>query len=139
MKEPFRPSNDHETPEEPEIPFLKLVNQLGLQRAQGKKMLRDGWDLPGRPYHTIADTIDINASYDKFEKLRFKFVEIIGGLTYSEAMAWCRAFNYSYSTYLMRRYGHRQPSLEEVLITINWFDNGKPVKVNKRRYIASLF
>jgi len=137
--EPYMPNNNEETPEESEIAFLRVANQLGLQRVQKTKNIQDGLALPGRPYHTINDLIDINASYNEFDKLRLRFGEIIRGLTYSEAMAWCRAFNYTYSTYLMRRYGHRQPSLEEVLITINWFNNGKPVEVNKRRYTASMF
>ena len=87
---------------------------------------------PGRPYFVahIPDPLE-------FGDMRKQFYDIMRTLTYKEAMAWCRGFGYSYSTYLMRRYQHREPKMEEVIITIGWYDDGKPVERKTRDYAAN--
>ena len=122
-------NNDHETPREPEISFLRLAKQL-------EKRVYHGDDLPGRPFAVAT----IPKDREEIVKLRFKYQEIVNQLTYQEAMALMRALDKTWSTFLMRKYGHRPPSLEEVILTIQWFDSGKPIQFNKQhREIASLW
>jgi hypothetical protein len=89
---------------------------------------------PGRPYFVAH--IPIHPT--EIEHLRLRFYDIMAELTYREQMAWCRGFGYSHATYLMRRYQHRNPSLEEVIITCAWDDNGRPVE-RKNRLSVALF
>lgn len=136
MIEPFIPDNDHETPEETELPFLRLAKQLGSQRIPQKKRAQHGNDLPGRPFAVAT----IPQDWWAIEQARFRYSEIIHGLTYQEAMALMRALDRTWSTFLMRKYGHREPSLEEIILTIQWFDSGKPIQITKHHLkIASLF
>ena len=133
--EPYMPNNDEETPEESEITFLRAANQLGLQRIPRKKGPQ--YDaLPGRPV-AIAD---IPTDWETIHDIRQRYQEIVKGLSYQEGIALMRAFNKTWSTFLMRKYGHRPPSLEEVIVTVRWFDNGKPIHFNKHHLnIASIF
>jgi len=105
---------------------------LDLIKKHGKK---PGLNVvpPGRPYFVAH----IPITPWEFEELELKYYDIIRKLKYREAMAWCRGFGYSYATYLMRRYHHRQPRLEEVILTVGWYDAGKPVQRKNRKTIAS--
>lgn len=135
MMEPFIPSNDHKTPEESEIPFLRVAKQLGLQRIPQKR--KPQYDaLPGRP----VAVADIPTDRDSIHDMRWRYQEIVQGLSYQEGMALMRAFGKTWSTFLMRKYAHRSPSLEEVIVTIRWFNCGKPIHLNKQhKNIASFF
>jgi len=106
-----------------------------LSQSAVKKTRHIGDILAGRPY-LVAN---IPTESWEFEELKIKYHEILNKLTYKEAMALCRAFDYSYSTFLMRKYGHRHPRFEEVILTVNWYRNGKPVVAKKHRIVASLF
>jgi len=88
---------------------------------------------PGRPFYVAHMPV---APWE-FEELKLKYYDIIKDLSYREAMAWCRAFGYSYNTYLMRKYMHRRPRLEEVILTVGWYDAGKPVQRKNRKTVAS--
>jgi len=88
---------------------------------------------PGRPYFVAHIPGPC-----EFEELELKYYDVIRGLSYREAMAWCRGFGYSYSTYLMRRYVHRRPRLEEVILTLGWYQDGKPVQRKNRTSVASV-
>jgi len=103
-----------------------------LARSQAKKQSSHNVVPPGRPYF-IAHIPDPMEFWD----MRKRFYDIMLNLTYKEAMAWCRGFGYSYSTYLMRRYQHRGPKMEEVIITIGWYDDGKPVERRTRNHTAN--
>jgi hypothetical protein len=111
----------------------KVPLLIQLKRESAKK-LGPNVVPPGRPY--LVAHIPTNP--DEFEQLRLRFYDIMTELTYREAMAWCRAFNYTWSTFLMRKYQHRKPSLEEVVLTCAWDDNGRPVE-RKNRYIVAAF
>ena len=52
-------------------------------------------------------------------------------------MSLCRALGYSYSTFLARKYLHRKPRLEEVILTVWWYKHGKPVRFRKHKYTMS--
>jgi len=109
--------------------YFDLLDLIKKHRAQpGLNVVP-----PGRPFY-IAH-IPMNTW--ELEELKLKYYDILGDLKYREAMAWCRGFNYSYTTYLMRRYRHRRPRLEEVILTVGWYDAGKPVQRKNRKSIAS--
>lgn len=101
-------------------PFFKIPDETH----------RAGDTLPGRPQ---AVAIDIPIEPWEIEKLRIEYMGILQKLTYREAMALMRALGRSYSCFLSRRYGHRRPQLEEVIATINWARNGKPIKLIKHK------
>jgi len=131
--------------ERPGVPCISIRRDTGLvmRRAQSGRRPRFGDNLPGRPSHTA--TIEIPKTQRKIKTLYKKYYEILAKLRYGEAMSLCRGlrargFKYSYSTYLMRRYGHRQARLQEVIAVVDWFKAGKPTTINKRKLtIASLF
>ena len=115
----------------PEIGYLADLRKLQEIRKHGGKS-RFNIVPPGHPYFVAH----IPVGPGEFAQLYFKYYDIMVGLTYREAMAWCRAFGYSYTTYLMRRYQHRSPKLEEIILTIGWYDAGKPVERRDRTTIA---
>ena len=128
------------SPERPGVPSVTMSRTPGLQmrRTQYKRRPRFGDKLPGRPTRTAR--IDIPKSQRKINRLYKQYHEMLPKLSRAEAMALCRAFKYSYSTHLMRKYQHRKPKLEEVILVVGWIKAGKPVKVNRRRLtVASLF
>lgn len=88
---------------------------------------------PGRSYY-IAQ---FPTSMEEIKELYHRFNEIIKELSYREAQAWCRGFGYKWSTFLMRKYRHRSPTLEEIIITCAWVDAGKPVEKKASHDIAS--
>jgi hypothetical protein len=88
-----------------------------------------GDTIGGRPTHTAI--IGIPKSEKRIKKLRNRYQKILWKLSYTEARAICRALNYSKSTFIARKYGHRPPRLEEVIAVINWFNAGKPMTKNK--------
>ena len=88
---------------------------------------------PGRAYYVAY----MPATMEEIKELRQRFNEIMKELTYREARAWCRGFDRKWSTFLMRKYGHRAPTLEEIIITCAWVDAGKPVEKKASHNIAS--
>lgn len=112
----------------PEIGFLAELNLL--KKYGGRTQVNVV--PPGRAYF-VAHLPDSLSFYE----LRQRFYDIMVNLTYKEAMAWCRAFGYSYATYLMRRYQHRSPKMEEVIMTVEWYDNGKPMTRKNRTTVAA--
>jgi len=88
---------------------------------------------PGRSYY-IAH---MPSTTEEIKELRQRFNEIMKELSCREARAWCRGFGYSWSTFLMRKYRHRAPKLEEIIITCAWIDAGKPVEKKASHSIAS--
>lgn len=113
-------------PAKPKAPFL-----IQLMRKSAKK---PGPNVvpPGRIYYAAQFPVDLEG----YEKLVERYHEILESLTYREAMAWCRGWGRRYSTYLMRRYRHREPKPTEVYLTVAWFDAGKPVEGRDRKTIA---
>jgi hypothetical protein len=87
---------------------------------------------PGRTYFVAHIPIE---SWE-FEALRIKYQEILQELTYREAIAWCRGLGFKWSTFLMRKYRHRAPRLEEIILTVGWYDAGKPVQRKNRHTVA---
>jgi hypothetical protein len=114
---------------------MTLLEELMREREQRQLAQSSGPNIvpPGRPYFVAHVPADI----DECDKLRRRFYDIMPRLTYREQMAWCRAFGCSHVTYLMRRYQHRKPSLEEVIITVAWYDAGKPVERRNRHTVAA--
>ena len=88
---------------------------------------------PGRPYYIAR----MPATTEEIKELRQRFNEIMMELSCREARAWCRGFGYTWSTFLMRKYRHRAPKLEEIIITCAWIDAGKPVEKKASHSIAS--
>ncbi|MCJ7654210.1 MAG: hypothetical protein MUO97_02725 [Dehalococcoidia bacterium] len=74
---------------------------------------------------------------EEIKELRQRFNEIMKELSYREARAWCRGMNRTWSTFLARKYGHRAPTLEEIIVTCAWVDAGKPVEKKASHSIAS--
>ena len=125
--------------EGPEIDlFDPKVREQAKLLLSGQKLRRkpgqSATGYVGRPYLRA----DMPVSSVEFHDLRMKYYDIIRRLSHREAMAICRALNYSYSTFLMRKYCHRQPKLEEVILVTDWFDRGKPT-ITKQRYVFALF
>jgi|GEM_PF-6002469 len=111
---------------------------MEVRRTQYRRVPRFGDKLPGRPTRTAK--IDIPKSQRKITRLYKQYHELVPKLTRAEAMALCRALKYTYSTFLMRKYRHRKPKLEEVILVVGWIKAGKPVTINRRKLtIASLF
>lgn len=110
-----------------EEPFLIQLMKQGAKKPGSHNVVP-----PGRPYFVahIPDPLE-------FEDMRMRFYAIMLNLTHQESMAWCRGFGYSHSTYLMRRYQHRKPKLEEVIITVGWYDIGKPVERKNGTSVAA--
>jgi len=95
----------------------------------------DGEIIGGRPYlEAHIPIMNMPLSAEQIEDFREKYSRIIQELNYQEQGAWCRAFGYKRSTYLARKYQHRQPKLEEVILTLYWYENGKAVKYRKHKY-----
>jgi hypothetical protein len=111
----------------PKPPFL-----IQLMRGKAKK---PGPNVvpPGRSYYIAY----MPATMEEIKELRQRFNEIMNELSYREARAWCRGFNRKWSTFLSRKYGHRKPKLEEIIITCAWVDAGKPVEKKASHDIAS--
>jgi len=111
----------------PKAPFLIEL--------MGKPAKKTGPNVvpPGRAYY-IAQ---MPTTMEEIKELRQRFNEIMKELSYPEARAWCRGFNRTWSTYLMRKYQHRAPTLEEIIITCAWVDAGKPVEKKASHSIAS--
>ena len=96
---------------------------------------RDGEIIGGRPYLVAhIPGMDVPGDAQEFREFRERYYEILQGLTYQEQQAWCRAFKVSRSTFLCRKYGHREPKLEEVILTLYWYKLGKPTKYHKQKY-----
>ena len=74
---------------------------------------------------------------EEIGELRQRFNEIMKELSYREARAWCRGLSRTWSTFLMRKYQHRSPTLEEIIVTCAWVDAGKPVEKRDSHSIAS--
>ena len=106
-----------------------------LRKPRGKQS-RFGDILPGRP--SPAAELPIPTEHDEIEELYRLYYEILDKLRYSEGMALIRALGYKESTWLMRKYNCRKPKLPEVVLTVNWFRNGKPLISHKRRLTAEL-
>ena len=109
-------------------PLLIQLKGQSAARRQGPHIVP-----PGR-YYFVAQ---LPSTPEEIAELYQRFDEIINSLTYREAMAWCRGWQRSYSTYLARKYHHRKPSLEEVIITCQWADDGKPVTKKASHSIAT--
>jgi hypothetical protein len=138
--EPYQAETTKGPPARPGIPTISMSRETGIEmrRPQYRRQPRFGDKLPGRPAHIAV--IEIPKTQRKIDKLCRKYYQILPKLTYGEAMSLCRALRCSYSTYLMRRYGHRRPRLEEIILVVNWYKAGKPTVVTKRKLtIASLF
>jgi len=102
-------------------PFFKIPKN---------KTRYSGDNLSGRPY-----SMAVNIPIDPWEidELEIEYYEIMRQLTYREAMALMRALGLTYSTFLARKYGHRPPQLKEVIATVNWVRNGKPIELIKHK------
>lgn len=124
---------------ETEIPStsISIRREAGveLERAHGTQP-RFGDILPGRP--CPAANLPIPTERREIEELYAEYDSVVEQLRYREGMALMRAFGYTKSTWLMRRYKHRRPRLPEVVLTVNWFRSGKPVISHKRRLTAEL-
>ena len=95
----------------------------------------DGEIIAGRPYlEAHIPTIDLPRDAEQINEFREKYYHVLQELTYKEAMAWCRAFGYKYATFLARKYQHREAKLEEVILTLYWHKQGKPMKYRKHKY-----
>ena len=102
-----------------------------------RRQRRDGEIIGGRPYLVAhIPGMDIPGDAQEFREFRERYHEILQGLTYQEQQAWCRAFKVSRSTFLGRKYGHRDPKLEEVILTLYWWKLGKPTRYHKHRYTS---
>lgn len=109
-------------------------------KANRSFFTRDGAVLGGRPYlKAHIPRMDIPGDAVQFEKTRLEYYKIINKLSYQEAMALCRALGYSRSTFKCRKYGHRKPTLEEVILVVYWYKCGKPMVYKKHKHVASLF
>jgi hypothetical protein len=106
-----------------------------LIELMGKPAKKQGPNVvpPGRAYYVAY----MPTSMQEINELRQRYNEIMKELSYCEAQAWCRGFNCTWSTYLMRKYQHRAPTLEEIIITCAWVDAGKPVEKKASHSIAS--
>lgn len=111
------------------IKYLDMVRELAGDKAK----LCPNVVPPGRPYFVAHMPTPL-----EFDELKLKYYDIMAELTHKEAMAWCRGFGYKWSTFLMRRYQHRRPKMEEVILTIGWYDDGKPVQ-RRNRYTFAVF
>jgi len=103
-------------------PFFKIPKNITRRKSD--------YNLPGRPY---AMAVSIPMEPWEIEKLRIEYSEILQQLTYREAKGLMRALGRTYSTFLARKYGHRPPQLEEVITTVNWARNGKPIELVKHK------
>ena len=98
---------------------------------------RDGDFIGGRPYlEAHIPIMDMPGSTKQIREFRSRYYEIINQLTYQEQGAWCRAFGFKRCTFLDRKYQRREPRLEEVLLTIWWYDSGRTMVYKKHRYTA---
>lgn len=88
---------------------------------------------PGRAYYVAYMPVNMV----EIKELRQRFDEIMKELSYREARAWCRGFGCKWSTFLMRKYRHRAPTLEEIIVTCAWVDAGKPVEKKSSHSVAS--
>jgi hypothetical protein len=117
---------------------VPLIEQLARENAAREIAARRKANInvmpPGRRYYAAQFPADLS----EWEKLLKRYYEALESLNYKEQMAWCRARGVKHSTYLMRRYKHRQPTPTEVYLTVAWFDAGKPVE-QKNRYIIASF
>jgi len=110
--------------------------ELALERAQRKRHPHFGDILPGRP--SPAADLPIPTNRREIERLYAEYDSVVEELPYAEGMALVRAFGYTKSTWLARRYKHRKPRLPEVVLTLTWVRNGKPVISHRRRLTAEL-
>ena len=92
--------------------------------------------LPGRP--RPAANLPVPTTDKEIDELYEEYHGILPKLRYGEAMSLCRALRCSYSTYLMRRYKHRKAKLPEVMLVVDWYRNGKPMTVTKRKLTSAL-
>lgn len=118
--------------------LFKLAHRMGLLKPPPKMQCypfnRKGKVLSGRPYGLAV----LSGDDSEFEVLRAKFREIITELSGTEGKALYRALGYSVSTFLQRRYGHRDPKLEEVVKVIKWYEDGKPMEYHQHGTMATL-
>lgn len=117
---------------------VSLLEQLARENAAREINARRKANLnvlpPGRRYYAAQFPVDLG----EWENLLKRYYQALESLNYREQMAWCRALGVKHSTYLMRRYKHRQPVPTEVYLTVAWFAAGKPVE-QKNRYIIASF
>jgi hypothetical protein len=95
-----------------------------------------GDKLPGRPTHTAE--LAMPKTSRQIKRLYNRYYKILRALHYGEAQALCRGLKCSYSTFLMRKYEHRRPKLEEVIAVVTWDKSGRPTVANKRRLTRAL-
>jgi hypothetical protein len=119
------------------IPSIRMGQPTGMALKPPQRKRRHFGDiLPGRP--CPAADLPIPTERREIEELYRQYDLAVEQLSYSEGMALIRGFGYSKSTWLMRRYKHRKPRLPEVVLTLIWVRNGKPMISHKRRLTAEL-
>ena len=119
-------------------PSIRMSQPVGLalERPQRKRHPHLGDILPGRP--SPAAELRIPTDRREIEKLYAEYDSVVEQLSYSEGMALIRGFGYTKSTWLSRKYKHRKPRLPEVVLTLTWVRNGRPMVSHKRRLTAEL-
>jgi hypothetical protein len=119
------------------IPSIRMGQPTGMALKPPQRKRRHFGDiLPGRP--CPAADLPIPTDRREIEELYQEYYLVLEQLCHSEGIALMRAFGYTKSTWLMRRYRHRKPRLPEVVATLAWVRSGKPVISHKRRLTAAL-
>lgn len=125
-------------PERPKPPATRPVFSRGMSpRSYLPRRPQDGDYIGGRPYlEAHIPIMDMPGSTEQIRESRARYYEIINQLTYQQQGAWCKAFGFKRCTFLDRKYQRREPRLEEVLLTIWWYDTGRTMVYRKHRYTS---